>query len=244
MRRQQRLVKRVFDVVGAIAGLVLFVLPGAVISAVIKGTSRGPVLFIQSRVGRGGRLFKCAKFRTMEVGAERSGTITKAGDRRVTSVGRFLRRYKLDEFPQLWNVLTGRMSFVGPRPDMPGYADLLEGKARRLLEIRPGITGPASLLFRDEETLLASVARTRAFNDEVVYPAKVAINLDYLNHWSYWRDLVYLTATVAPQLTAKLGWDRLLGLNYEAFRAQMAWQSLPYRDSLPSEGGSLADTRG
>jgi lipopolysaccharide/colanic/teichoic acid biosynthesis glycosyltransferase len=115
-------------------------------------------------------------------------------------VGKFLRRFKLDELPQLWNVFMGKMSFVGPRPDVPGYADKLEEEARKILELRPGITGPATLYFRNEEELLAKAENPKEFNDRVIWPKKVQLNLCYYYHWSFWRDIGYIIVTVFPAL--------------------------------------------
>ncbi len=123
-------------------------------------------------------------------------SITVAGENRITPVGRFLRRYKLDELPELWNVLIGEMSVVGPRPDMPGYADKLTGDDRRLLNIRPGITGPATLKYANEEELLAQQADPVKYNDEVMFPDKVSINLKYIDQWSFWLDIKIILQTV------------------------------------------------
>lgn len=202
MTRARRALKRSLDLSGAVVGLLVLVLPLAVLAALVKLSSAGPAFFVQTRVGRHGRLFRCVKFRTMRVGAEAGGSVTVAGDARVTPIGRFLRRSKLDECPQLWNVLLGQMSLVGPRPDVPGYADRLEGDARRLLELRPGITGPATLHFRDEEALLASVSDARQYNDTVIWPTKVALNLDYLDTWTLWADIRCLYETVRPRRTS------------------------------------------
>ena len=221
MRNGRRIAKRLFDFVAALAGLVLLSPVMAVVAVLVRATSPGPALFIQDRVGRHGKIFRCAKFRTMCAGAQAQGTVTTATDARVTPLGRVLRRWKLDELPQLWNVLTGRMSFVGPRPDVPGYADRLQGDARRVLELAPGITGPATLLFRDEERLLALARDPQAFNDAVVYPEKLRLNLAYLESANFWRDLGYIVATVWPALTKRLKWDLRLGLDYGKFSARM-----------------------
>jgi lipopolysaccharide/colanic/teichoic acid biosynthesis glycosyltransferase len=158
-----------------------------------------PVLFRQARVGRYGRLFRMPKFRSMaEDEPDPSGSITIAGDLRVTTLGRWLRRTKLDELPQLWSVLAGDMSMVGPRPDIPGYADHLIGPERRILSLRPGITGPATIRFRDEETVLAHLDDPMHYNDEVLYPAKTRLNLAYLEDWSVRLDLACLLATLHP----------------------------------------------
>ncbi len=220
--------KRLFDFSAAAAGLIVLSPVMVVVAAAVRATSPGPALFIQDRVGRHGQLFRCAKFRTMRAGAQAQGTITTATDARVTPVGRFLRRWKLDELPQLWNVATGRMSFVGPRPDVPGYADRLQGADRRILELRPGITGPATLLFRDEERLLARARDPRAFNDAVVYPEKLRLNREYLETANFWRDLGYILATVWPSLTRRAGWDVRLGLKYEEFSARMEREAVRY----------------
>jgi len=182
MRASQRFTKRAFDIAASLIGLIVFALPFVLVGVVVKLSSNGPVFFVQNRVGRHGKLFSCLKFRTMFVGSETYGTVTTARDTRITPIGRFLRRYKLDEFPQLWNVLTGKMSFVGPRPDVPGYADRLTGDAQRILELRPGITGPATVHFRGEEELLSTVADPRKYNDEVIWPTKVALNLAYIDN--------------------------------------------------------------
>ena len=155
----------------------------------------GPAVFTQKRVGKGGKLFTMYKFRSMS--AHHSGsTVSVAGESRITPLGAKLRRYKLDELPELWNVFIGDMSFVGPRPDVPGYADKLEGDDRRVLQLRPGITGPASLKYRYEEVLLAAQANPQEFNDKVIYPDKVRINLYYLDHYSFVADIKMIVATV------------------------------------------------
>jgi lipopolysaccharide/colanic/teichoic acid biosynthesis glycosyltransferase len=122
--------------------------------------------------------------------------VTTAGDSRITVSGRWLRRYKIDELPQLWNVLKGDMSLVGPRPDVEGYADRLEGDERIVLSVRPGITGPASLKYRNEEEILASVDDPVRYNDEVIWPDKVKMNMEYIREWSFGKDIGYIVATV------------------------------------------------
>ena len=151
--------------------------------------------FTQEHVGRDGRRFRMIKLRTMRVDPGLRTTVTTAGDARITRVGRLLRRAKLDELPQLINVLKGDMSFVGPRPDVPAFADTLAGEDRIILSVRPGITGPATLKYRDEETLLAEADDPEAYNSEVIYPDKVRINREYV-HWSFWRDLLDIWRTV------------------------------------------------
>ncbi len=155
----------------------------------------GPVIFKQKRVGRDGKLFTMYKFRSMTVGHGGS-SVSVAGESRITPLGAKLRHYKLDELPELWNVLIGDMSFVGPRPDVPGYADQLKGKEREVLKLRPGITGPASLKYRDEEDLLAEQPDPQKYNDEVIFPDKVRINLYYLHHYSFIKDIEMIFCTV------------------------------------------------
>ena len=155
----------------------------------------GPVFFCQQRVGRNGKMFRLVKFRTMRRGTA-GGNITVRGDNRITPVGAFLRRYKLDELPELWNVLKGDMSFVGPRPDVPGYADVLGGVERRILEIRPGITSPASMKYNNEEDILAMQPDPVHYNDRVIYPDKVRINLEYMHRRNFWLDLKIIVYTV------------------------------------------------
>jgi lipopolysaccharide/colanic/teichoic acid biosynthesis glycosyltransferase len=167
----------------------------AAITVAVKATSPGPVFFTQKRVGKDGRLFTIIKFRTM-VDNDASNTVTASNDLRITSAGSFLRRWKLDELPELVNVLVGDMSFVGPRPDVPGYADLLTGNDRKILALRPGITGPASLTYYNEEEILARVENPKEYNDRVIYPDKVRINLKYLEQYSLWEDLKIIFHTI------------------------------------------------
>ena len=197
-------VKFVFDRVVAFIGL-LVLLPVFIVVAILIRFRMpgGPVFFSQKRVGRDGRLFTMHKFRTMTVDHDGS-SVSVAGESRITPLGAKLRKYKLDELPELWNVLIGNMSFVGPRPDVPGYADALVGEDREVLQLRPGITGPASLKYRNEEDLLARVASEGVagytdpvrYNDEVIYPDKVRLNRYYLHHYSFWMDIKMIFATV------------------------------------------------
>ncbi|WP_418788031.1 sugar transferase [Leyella stercorea] len=188
--------KYLFDRIMAFVGLVVLSPILFVVWILIRiKMPDGPAVFTQKRVGKGGILFTMYKFRSMS--AHHSGsTVSVAGESRITPLGAKLRRYKLDELPELWNVFIGDMSFVGPRPDVPGYADKLEGDDRRVLQLRPGITGPASLKYRDEEVLLAAQADPQEFNDKVIYPDKVRINLYYLDHYSFVADIKMIIATV------------------------------------------------
>lgn len=217
------ILKWIFDRVAALCGLLLiwWVYPLVAILIKIKMPG-GPAFFCQKRVGRGGKLFACHKFRTMTV--KHSGsTVSVAGDCRITPFGATLRHYKIDELPGLWDVLIGNMSFVGPRPDVPGYADQLQGDDRKVLKLRPGITGPATLKYRLEDEMMAGfVADIKAgrkvelgnavlpdnvnqmsdqelavwYNDNVIYPDKVRLNKYYYEHYSFMKDIEMIFATV------------------------------------------------
>lgn len=190
------ILKWLFDRFASLIGL-LFLWPILVVVAILIKVKMpgGPAFFTQKRVGRNGRLFTMHKFRSMTV-SHSGSSVSVAGESRITPLGATLRKYKLDELPELWDVLIGNMSFVGPRPDVPGYADQLKGEDRRVLELRPGITGPASLKYRDEEELLAKVDNPIEYNDTVIYPDKVRINLYYLNHYSFIKDIQMILCTV------------------------------------------------
>lgn len=190
-----KILKYIFDRLMALIGL-LFLWPVLLIVAIlIKCRMPGPVLFVQQRVGKDGKLFHCHKFRSMMVGHNGS-SVSVAGEARITPLGAKLRKYKLDELPELWDVFIGNMSFVGPRPDVPGYADKLQGEDRIILTLRPGITGPATLKYRNEEELLATVANPKQYNDEVIYPDKVRINRYYAEHYSFRKDIQMIFCTI------------------------------------------------
>lgn len=193
-------VKRAFDIIMATIGILVLWPLGILIAIAVMLNSRGPALFMQKRIGQHGKMFDCIKFRTMYSGASKNGSITTASDMRITPLGKYLRKFKLDELPQLLNVLSGKMSFVGPRPDVPGYADRLEGEDRKILLLRPGITGPASIYFRNEEELLAVVKDPLAYNDQVIWPKKVQLNQEYLENWSFWKDIGFILITIIPPL--------------------------------------------
>lgn len=188
--------KFLFDRIASFFGIVLLSPILIVISILIRiKMSEGPIIFKQKRVGQYGKLFTMYKFRSMTV--HHSGSfVSVKGESRITPFGAKLRKYKLDELPELWNVLIGDMSFVGPRPDVPGYADTLMGDDREVLKLRPGITGPASLKYRDEEELLAQQADPIRYNDEVIFPDKVRINRYYLHHYSFIKDIQMIICTV------------------------------------------------
>ncbi len=204
------ILKWLFDRIIAFVGL-LFLWSVLLIVAILVKIKMpgGPVFFVQKRVGKDGNLFDCHKFRTMTV--KHSGsTVSVAGDSRITTFGATLRHYKLDELPGLWDVLIGNMSFVGPRPDVPGYADKLQGDDRDVLKLRPGITGPATLKYRLEDEMIADyVAQKQAagdirpmqeiaeeYNDTVIYPDKVRLNCYYYHHYSFIKDIQIILCTV------------------------------------------------
>ena len=189
------ILKWLFDRLIALIGL-FFLWPVLLVVAIlIKCQMPGPVLFVQQRVGRNGQLFNCHKFRSMTIGHHGS-SVSVAGEARITPLGAKLRKYKLDELPELWDVFIGNMSFVGPRPDVPGYADKLQGEDRIILTLRPGITGPATLKYRNEEELLATVKDPIKYNDEVIYPDKVRINRYYAEHYSFIKDIQMIVCTI------------------------------------------------
>ena len=188
--------KRLFDFCSSLIGLILLMPVLILISIAIKISSSGPVLFCQKRVGKDGKLFTLIKFRSMTVQQESNSTATVLGDVRITKIVVFLRKYKLDELPELWNVIKGEMSLVGPRPDVPGYADKLVGKDRNVLKLRPGVTGTASLKYANEEEILATKDNPQKYNDEVIFPDKVKLNLDYYENQSLWLDIKIIFATI------------------------------------------------
>lgn len=204
------LFKRLFDIIAAFCGL-LFLWPVILITAILVKVKMpgGPAFFCQKRVGKDGKLFICHKFRSMVV-KHNGSSVSVAGDSRITPFGAKLRHYKIDELPELWDVLIGNMSFVGPRPDMPGYADKLEGDDRVVLKLRPGITGPATLKYRLEDEMISEYVTQRQaegdmrpvqdiaveYNDTVIYPDKVRLNKYYYEHYSFIKDIKMIFATV------------------------------------------------
>ena len=209
------ILKYIFDRLVSFIGL-LFLWPVLLIVAILVKVKMpgGPAFFVQKRVGKGGKLFDCHKFRTMTV-KHNGSSVSVAGDSRITPLGATLRHYKLDELPGLWDVLIGNMSFVGPRPDVPGYADKLQGDDRDVLKLRPGITGPATLKYRLEDEYLANARELVAnlnvnldfdsmsdqelavwYNDNVIYPDKVRLNCYYYRHYSFIKDIHMILCTV------------------------------------------------
>lgn len=190
------MIKFLFDRIAALCGLVVLSPVLLVVAILIKiKMPGGPVIFKQKRVGRNGKFFTMCKFRSMTV-AHSGSSISVAGESRITPLGAVLRKYKLDELPELWNVLIGDMSFVGPRPDVPGYADNLVGEDRLVLKLRPGITGPASLKYANEEEILAQVPNPQQYNDEVIFPDKVKINLNYYQNHTFFGDIKLIFQTI------------------------------------------------
>lgn len=193
------LMKKILDKTAALFGLLVLSPVLVVVTILIRlKMPGGPVIFRQQRVGRHGKLFTIYKFRTMTTGHQGS-SVSVAGEARITPLGAVLRKYKIDELPELWNVLKGDMSLVGPRPDVPGYADQLVGDDREILLLRPGITGPASLKYRNEEELLAGVENPQEYNDTVIYPDKIRLNRYYLHHYSFWKDIQMIICTATGQ---------------------------------------------
>ncbi len=189
------LLKRFFDIILSFFGLVFtwWIIGLAWIVATLETKSNG--LFVQKRVGKNGKLFNVYKIKTMKKVEGIKTTITSSNDIRITKSGKFFRDTKIDELPQLWNVFIGDMSFVGPRPDVEGYADKLEGDDRIVLSIRPGITGPASLKYKNEEEILSKQANPKEYNDNVIWPDKVKINIEYIKNWSLLKDIQYIVKT-------------------------------------------------
>ena len=189
--------KRWFDFFWSVVGLCLSWPIFVLIALVIKLEDGGPVFFRQERVGWRGRPFRIWKFRTMVVGAEKLGRpLTVGKDPRITRVGHWLRKTKLDELPQLINVLCGEMSLVGPRPEVPRYVDLYSTDQRRVLELKPGITDPASIIFRNESEVLAQVEDPERYYLEVVMPEKIRLNIEYAKHASIWSDIRVILQTI------------------------------------------------
>ena len=209
------ILKWLFDRIVAFLGLAVL-WPVLVIVAILVKVKMpgGPAFFVQKRVGKDGKLFNCHKFRTMTV-KHNGSTVSVAGDSRITPLGAKLRHWKLDELPGLWDVLIGNMSFVGPRPDVPGYADKLQGDDRDVLKLRPGITGPATLKYRLEDEYLANARKLVSdlnvnlplnsmsdqevavwYNDNVIYPDKLRLNCYYYRHYSFWKDIEMILCTV------------------------------------------------
>jgi lipopolysaccharide/colanic/teichoic acid biosynthesis glycosyltransferase len=191
-----RIIKRIFDIVFSIMGIVLtwWIMLLAWIIASIDTRSNG--LFVQKRIGKNARPFLVFKIKTMKKVEGIHTSITTAKDIRITTSGIWLRKTKIDELPQLFNILFGNMSFVGPRPDVAGFADLLQGGDRIILSVCPGITGPATLKYKNEEKILSQQENPQQYNNEIIWPDKVAINKKYISHWSLKKDIIYIMKTI------------------------------------------------
>ncbi|UCE64353.1 MAG: sugar transferase [Nitrospirota bacterium] len=192
----QAFLKRSFDVIFSFLGLALvwWVILISYILASIDTRANG--FFIQKRIGRNGELFSFVKLRTMRSDPTFQTNVTTDKDPRITRLGRIFRKTKIDELPQLIHVLLGQMSFVGPRPDVPGFADKLEGQDRMILNVRPGITGPATLKYRNEEEILARQKEPENYNRKVIWPEKTRLNLEYVETYSFWSDIGLILKTV------------------------------------------------
>jgi len=191
-----RFLKRTFDIFCAILGLLVLGWVILLFWVIMSIDTRQNGFFIQERIGMGGRVFKIIKLRTMRVNKNITTTVTTKNDSRITTIGSIVRKLKIDEFPQFINVLLGSMSFVGPRPDVKGFADKLTGLDVAVLHIRPGITGVSSLAFRDEEELLSNQEDPDAYNRVVIYPEKTRLNVLYIKHYSFFRDIGYILETL------------------------------------------------
>ena len=203
------LLKPLFDRIISFIGLLLIWPLLLIIALLVRAKIGRPVFFVQERIGKDGKPFKIHKFRTMEEGFDES-PVSIAGEKRITPFGAKLRHYKLDELPELWDVFIGNMSFVGPRPDVPGYADKLEGDDRDVLKLRPGITGPATLKYRLEDEMIAEYVAQKQqegdqrdaqeiaveYNDTVIYPDKVRLNCYYYRNYSFVKDIQMIFCTV------------------------------------------------
>jgi len=196
LNTRQRFVKRVFDLFFSFFGLLFFFIPIVILIIIASFSTRNFGLFRQIRIGENGKLFKIFKIRTMNVNIPNEDFITLKNDERITPFGKFLRLFKLDELPQLFNVLMGDMSLVGPRPDVIGYADKLTGYDRIILSVKPGITGPATLKFKNEEDILSKQNNPKKYNDRVIWPEKIKLNKQYIQHWSLINDIKCIVKTI------------------------------------------------
>jgi lipopolysaccharide/colanic/teichoic acid biosynthesis glycosyltransferase len=196
VKQKDKFIKRVFDIALSAVGIIFLFPIIAVAYLIASFETRSNGLFIQKRVGKDGKLFNVYKIKTMKQLQNVDTTITTKNDVRITKSGSFFRTTKIDELPQLFNVFKGDMSFVGPRPDVAGYADKLQGEDRIILSIRPGITGPASIKYKSEEELLAKQKDPKHYNDTVIWPDKVKINRKYVYDWSFVKDLQYIKETL------------------------------------------------
>ena len=195
LSKKQQLAKRLFDVVFSLIGIIVFLLPVLVLVVVATISTKKFGIFSQQRVGQNGALFTMYKIRTMRFHDNKT-FITALNSSEITYIGKFLRLTRLDELPQLYNVFVGEMSFVGPRPDVVGYADQLTGEDRIVVSVKPGITGPATLKFKNEDEILKQQENPKEYNDTVIWKEKVRINKEYIAKWSFLGDLNYIFKTI------------------------------------------------
>ncbi|MGM5631195.1 sugar transferase [Apibacter raozihei] len=188
-----KIVKQITDYMLALASLFLLIIPMLIIYIITCISTQNNGLFMQKRIGKGGKEFNLYKYRTMK---GHYNTFVTTSQMNITPWGKILRKYKLDELPQIFNILKGEMSWVGPRPDVPGYADLLSGKSSIILTVKPGITGPAQLKYRNEQEILSKVSDPQKYNDEILWKDKVLINIDYIENWSMANDFKYIWQTL------------------------------------------------
>ncbi len=196
MSKTDKILKRIFDLFLSLFGLIVFGWLIVLAALLARLDTRLSGFFLQKRVGQYGEIFNVYKIRTMKNLQNISTTVSVKNDPRITKLGRFWRKTKIDELPQLINVLKGDMSFVGPRPDVPGFADMLTGEDRIILSVKPGITGPASIYFKNEEEILAGQSNPEQYNLEVIWPKKIEINKKYINNFSLLKDVFYIFKTV------------------------------------------------
>lgn len=196
MSSSDKVIKRIFDIILSLLLLAPLFLIICILALIATIETKQIGIFSQTRVGQYGKLFKIYKLRTMIEIDGIDTFVTTINDKRITKSGRAFRKYKLDELPQIINVLLGQMSFVGPRPDVPGFADKLEGEDKIILSIKPGVTGPATIFFRDEELLLSKQTDPEQYNQEVIWPHKVAINKKYIQEYSLSKDIRYIFDTI------------------------------------------------
>lgn len=193
---KQKLFKRAFDVFFAFIGLVISFLPQVILVVLSSISTKSLGLFSQERVGQFGKIFKLFKIKSMKDVSESESSIAISENKRITNFGKFLRKSKLDELPQLWNVFIGNMSVVGPRPDVKGYADELSEEDKIILSVKPGLTGLATLKFFDEEKLFENQIDIKKYNDEVVWKEKVKLNKEYVKNYSFILDLKIIWKTL------------------------------------------------
>ncbi len=196
LNTRQQFVKRVFDLFFSFIGLILFVIPILILIILASISTKKFGIFSQRRVGQNAKLFTIYKIRTMSEKIPAVDFITLKNDDRITRFGKFLRLLKLDELPQLYNVLIGDMSLVGPRPDVQGYADKLIGDDMIILTVKPGLTGPATVIFKNEEDLLSKQKNPKKYNDDIIWKEKIKINKKYVNSWTFWSDIKCILNTI------------------------------------------------